>query len=79
MKQAAVKQEPEVIADPRGTAVNEVMRSSSPSSRPDGMHRSGKEHTDPNPLMWSQLTFKEIGDGARTTEVPACPERRLPL
>jgi hypothetical protein len=74
MRYAAVKLELEVIADPRGTAVNKAMQPSSPSAA-----CGRQEHTEPNPLMWSQLTLKEIGDGERSAEVPVFLERRVSL
>jgi hypothetical protein len=74
MRYAAVKLELEVIADPRGTAVNRALRSPSPWAA--GRRR---EHTEPNPLMWSQPTFEEIGGGENSATVPAGPERRIRL
>lgn len=73
MKHAVVKSELEVIADPKGTAVNAALLLQSPSA----VHASRanrKELTEANPLMWSQLTLKEIGDGERKEEIPAGSE-----
>jgi hypothetical protein len=78
MRQAAVKSELEVIADPKGTAVNAALLLHSPSA----VHASRVDRvelTEASPLMWSQPTLKEIGDGERSTKVPAFPERRVPL
>ena len=68
MEQAAVKSDPEVIADPRGTAVNTALLLQSPQAAWDIPAR--QEHTEPNPLMWSQPTFKEIGGGEPSEEIP---------
>ena len=77
MQQAAVKPDPEVIADPRGTAVNTAMLLQSPQAAWATPGR--REHTEPNPLMWSQPTLKEIGGGEPEEKVPEDPERGVCL
>ena len=77
MQHAAVKSDPEVIADPRGTAVNTALLLQSPHL-PAG-HAWGDEDTEPNPLMWSQPTFKEIGGGEPKEKIPKDSERGVCL
>ncbi len=85
MKQAAVKQEPErgpkaeevpgpqLIADPKGTAVNLARLLQSPQTVWRDIAKR-PEHTEPSPLSWPQPTLKETGGGEQAEDVPTRAE-----
>ena len=78
MKHAAAKQEPEVIADPRGTAVNVATAAAQPVAGSSGPRArlAGRTYRTQS-LDVDSAHFKEIGGDKATEEVPMGPERRI--